>query len=222
MDAGLRVDGGGDRVCPLPRHRRDGRRAAGIAAADVGPGASLHQQQQLAAHGRAPVRQRFATCNTSRCAAWWIPPDPSKSFDQMHLTADGNRLVAERLAGRRCESSRCGSRVESHGTQGPQESRTLVWPVGRHRAAVDRRHSRCGAAAIMRRRVDWRRRGGAGLVRCAAAVVALLPEQGVVALCDRARVGQRAHHPDARVRHRADPDVAGVASHRPRSAAAPA
>ncbi|MEO7135053.1 MAG: GDSL-type esterase/lipase family protein [Vicinamibacterales bacterium] len=25
--------------------------------------------------------------------------DPSKSFDQMHLTADGNRLVAERLAG---------------------------------------------------------------------------------------------------------------------------
>ena len=57
----------------------------------------LHQQQQLA----AMIARRFASDSRVQYVSMRDvvdTGDPARSFDQMHLTAYGNRLVAERLA----------------------------------------------------------------------------------------------------------------------------
>jgi GDSL-like Lipase/Acylhydrolase family len=68
-----------------------------LAVSSSGHARHAHQQQQLA----AMIARRFA--NDSRVQYVSMrgvvdTADASKSFDRMHLNADGNRLVAERLA----------------------------------------------------------------------------------------------------------------------------
>ncbi len=199
--------------------RRDRGRPARVSAADGAPGASRSPAAAAGPHDRAPLQ------GGSRRA---LPVDARRRRSRRIRRSHSTRCISPPKATGsspsgspgRCERSRSVARVEVMPPKGPKNpERSFGLSVGTVLLLI-------AAYALWRGRITLAEGFGAagfaaGHARLPAAVLALLPEQGVVAVCDRARLRQCAHHPDACVRPRAVPDLDGLAPDRPRSAAAP-